>query len=121
MLTKKSLARLSNFQECHLFSLLLKSFFLHWPHSNHPLKKYNCFKEQINSFPVCPGHLVSGSQMGGSGEAELQGERAGAICRLEKRCWLYCERPLLTFSLTSQTYETLCPEVWIMLICLMAF
>ncbi|KAI3352676.1 hypothetical protein L3Q82_020142 [Scortum barcoo] len=29
-------------------------------------------------------HLVSGSQMGGGGEAELEGEQVGAVCRKNK-------------------------------------
>lgn len=31
------------------------------------------------------GHLVCGSQMGGGGEAELQGEGVGAVCGSESK------------------------------------
>lgn len=107
MLTKKRLAQLSNFQGCHLFSLLLKYFFSTLTTQQSSIEKVELFQGTNKLFcSLSSFHLVSGSQMGGGGEAELQGERAGAICRLEKRCWLYCERPFLTFSLTSQTYET---------------
>lgn len=30
------------------------------------------------------GHLVGGSQVGGGGEAEFEGEGAGAVCRSER-------------------------------------
>lgn len=123
MLTKKSLAQLSNFQGCHLFSLLLKSFFSTLTTQQSSIEKVELFQgtnkffsslSRPSCFWVTDGRRWRSRASGWKGWSYLQvGEKMLTL--------LWKTTPDIQFNITNIWDALYCPEVWIMLICLMAF
>lgn len=106
MLTKKSLAHLSNFQGCHLFSLLLKSFCSTLTTQQSSIEKVELFQGTNKLFCSLSRSSCFWVTDGRRWRSRASGWKGWSYLQVGEKMLTYCERPLLTFSLTSQTYET---------------